>query len=121
MVYGKELVMSTVPALAGRVQLLARSDGHVLGQCKAETSANHRFTCHIRLHSSKVAHQKISVVASLRAGSLLHVAVLPAEHLPRLGMTQAHNLAGGARVASASGSIFWCSPGTMEETLVYGE
>jgi hypothetical protein len=113
--------MSTVAGLAGRVQLLARSGHHVIGACKTETLANHRFTCHVHLRSAKIAHEKISVVASLRAGGRLLVAVLPAEHIPRLGMTHAGNLPHGARVASASGSIFWCSPGTMEETLVAGQ
>ncbi len=121
MVDGKQLVMSTVAGLAGRVQLLARSGHHVIGACKAETLAKHRFTCHVHLRSAKVAHEKISVVASLRVGSRLLVAVLPAEHIPRLGMTHAGNLPGGARIASASGSILWCSPGTMEEMLVAGD
>jgi Lysyl oxidase/Bacterial Ig domain len=121
MLDGRQLVMSTVPGLPGRVQLLARSGGHVLGVCKTVTAANRRFTCHLRLRSAKLARQKISIVASLRAGDRLLVAVLPAEHLPHLAMTQVRNLGQAAHAASVAGSIFWCSPGTMEEILVGGE
>jgi Lysyl oxidase/Bacterial Ig domain len=121
MLRGRELVISTVPALAGRVQLAAYLGKHLLGRCRAQTPANRRFTCHLHLGSLRVAREKISIDASLRANGSLLTAALPAERIPRMTMTPIGKLHGSARAAAASASIFWCSPGTMEETLLGGE
>jgi hypothetical protein len=121
MLDGRELVASTVPGLAGKVELRAYSGRRLIGMCKARTPANRRFTCHLKLTSAKLEKKKISIVASLRADGRLVTAVLPAEHIPRLKMSHVGALKASARAAAASSSIFWCAPGTMEETLAGGE
>src|SRR5271165_3120044 len=120
MLFGRELVASTVPELAGRVRLSAYVGTLRLGTCVARTPAGRRFTCRLTLRSAETARERITIVASLRAGTQLVTVALKAARLPRMTMRPAGDLQGSAR-AAIYGAGFWCSPSTLIATLAGGE
>jgi len=114
---GNFLVMTTRPTVAGRVRLSAYSGKHLLGTCATQTPGGRRFTCRIKLRSTASRHSRVSVLASLRVGSLVVGSRLPAERIPEMRMKPAGK---GARIASGS-HVYWCSPSTLVPTLSGGE
>ncbi len=120
MLFGRELVASTVAELAGRVRLSAYVGARRLGTCVARTPAGRRFTCRLTLRSVDTARERITIVASLRAGRELVTVALKAARLPRMTMRPAGDLQGSARAATY-GAGFWCGPSTLIATLGGGE
>lgn len=120
MLIGRELVMTTVASVAGRVRLSAYLGKRRLGSCVAQTPAGRRFTCRVPLHSNNPSRERIALVASLRAAGRLLAIEQPAELIPGMAMTPLGDLPRSARAASYS-SAFWCSPSTLVGTLAGGE
>jgi hypothetical protein len=120
MLVDRELVMTTVASVAGRVRLSAYLGKRRLGSCVAQTPARRRFTCRVPLHSKNPSRERIALVASLRAGGRLLAIAQPAELIPGMAMTPIGDLPRSARAASYS-SAFWCSPSTLVGTLAGGE
>ncbi len=116
MLFGRMLVMTTVPSAPGRVRLTAYLGRRDLGTCVTESPAGRTFTCRIRLSRTISPSARISVRATLRSGDLLLHAVLPAQRIPEMKMRPMGPTAG---TASAHG-IFWCSPSTLAGVLVRG-
>jgi len=113
MLMGRRLIMTTSATVGGRVRLSAFLHGHRLGTCVAETPAGRPFTCRLNLRPGVALSSRIRIVASLRAGHALVESVLAAGRIPRMKMTPAR---AGARAASAG--MFWCSPATLQPSLV---
>jgi hypothetical protein len=120
MIFGRQLVMSTTPRAAGVVGLSAYIGRSRLGHCGTPTPAYRRFTCRITLRTPELAHERLAIVATLRVQRVMFVSWLPAAVIPEMRMTPAGRLRRGARLA-ANGSLYWCSPSTLVETLSGGE
>jgi Lysyl oxidase/Bacterial Ig domain len=117
MLFGRSLVMSTVPGLAGRVGLSAYFAGRRLGACSTLTPAKRTFTCVVKLKRGLSLHAPIKVIASLHAGSQLwNVTRLP-QPVPQMKMRP---IGAGARASAASAGYYWCSPSTLAPVLVGG-
>jgi hypothetical protein len=112
---GRKLVMSTIASVAGRVRLSAYLHKRRLGTCAAETPANRVFTCRLTLGRGISLRARISVLASLRVGSLLVKSALAAERIPQMRMRPAR--ARGHAASAAGEPEFWCSP---QPTLAEG-
>jgi hypothetical protein len=119
MLFGHELVMTTVAYLGGRVRLSAYLGGRRLGTCVSPTPAGRRFTCRVKVDSKKPASERIGIVASLRSGGGLLTIVLPPEPIPRMTMTPASLHPFGR--AAAYESVFWCSASTLIPSFAAGE
>ncbi len=112
MLYGHTLDMSATPGVAGRVRLEAWLGRHELGGCVGAASAGSIFSCRVRLARDISLHDRIKVVASLRRGARLFAVALGPERIPKMRMVPA-----GSSARSAAGSMWWCSPSTLIETL----
>jgi hypothetical protein len=110
---GRKLIMTTTPSVAGRVRLSAWLGLRHLGTCEVLSPAGRQFTCRVLLGPRVGVRAKIRIVASLRLGSNWIVRRLAPERIPQMKMTAAGAHAG---IASAGG-VYWCSPGTLVETL----
>jgi hypothetical protein len=116
MLFGRKLVMTTIATVGGRVRLSAYIHGHRIGTCVAATPAERAFTCRLTLDSKISLRARISVLASLRVGSLIFRSSLAAERIPQMKMKPA----GLGAHASSVGGQFWCSPSTLLPTLSSG-
>jgi hypothetical protein len=112
MYIGRYLVMSTLSTAAGRLRLSAYAGKHLLGSCATETPGGRRFTCRIKRSPTMSRRTLISVVASLRVGSLLYASRLPAERILEMRMKHA---SAGAHAAAAGGDVYWCSPSLVPD------
>jgi hypothetical protein len=111
MLFGRELVIATIPSAPGRIRVAAYGSGHELGACSSETPAWRSFTCRIRLRRTIAVHAHIGVRASLYAGGRLVWALLAPQRIPEMKMP------GLAPIAHDAGarSRFWCSPSMLAE------
>jgi hypothetical protein len=117
MLFGRSLVMSTDPGLAGRVGLSAYFVNRRLGACSAATPAKRAFTCVVKLKGGFPAHAPIKVIASLRAGSQLWSVTRPPQPVPQMKMRP---IGSGTRASVASAGYYWCSASTLAPVLVGG-
>jgi hypothetical protein len=117
MLIGRHLIMTTLSSVAGRIRLSAYLRSQRIGTCVAQTPAGRSFTCRLTLPRRVSPHARISVVASLRAGSVLVSSRLAAARIPQMTMVPTGF---GARAASTAGT-FWCSPSTLVPTLASTE
>jgi hypothetical protein len=115
--FGRYLVMTTTPTVAGKVRLTAYRGKHVLGTCTALTPAGRVFTCRLKPGASASRRTRISVLASLRAGGKVYDSLLPAQRVPEMKMKPA----GAGAHAATAGHVYWCSPSTLVPTLAGGE
>jgi hypothetical protein len=114
MLVGHELVMSTVPSVAGFVRLTATLRGRRLGSCSTNSVALRTFTCRLRLRAGISPLAPISVRATLQVGKRLLQATLPAHRVPEMRM----RTMGEVAEASGRASLLWCSPSTLTSVLV---
>jgi hypothetical protein len=115
MLFGRVLVMSTVPSLPGRIALSAYLAGRRLGACSAKTPAKRIFTCVVKLKGGVSLHAPIKVVASLHAASHVWDVTRSPQPVPEMKMRPI----GVSTTASAAGaSVYWCSPSTLAPVLV---
>ena len=93
---GRELIMTTKVAEAGRVRLSAYLGRRELGGCVARTPADRTFTCRLKLGKRVPLDARISVLASLRVGGALLQQSRPAARVQEMKMTGGFGVAGVA-------------------------
>jgi hypothetical protein len=104
MAVGRELVVSTVTALPGRVRVTAFVGSRRLGSCSALTPAGRSFTCRLAAHGIPDG-APIRIVASLRAGTRVYSSARPAAAVAPMSML--------AAPAGAGRWQFICSPAAI--------
>ncbi len=115
MLFGRSLVISTTPRLAGRVRLSAYLGARRLGTCVAQTPPGRSFTCVVKLKHGVSLQAAIKVQASLRIGSQLWEQTRPAAVVPEMKMRP---IGKSSRASLASADQYWCSPSTLAPVLV---
>jgi hypothetical protein len=113
MLMGRKLIMTTLPAAAGRVRLSAYLGKRRLGTCVTATPAHRQFTCSVTLGAKVSLRAHISVLASLRIGARIVRSLRPAAPVAKFTMKMTGASAASAGAGAASLARYLCSPSML--------